>query len=159
MDSDCPSILEVGSLTVKSQISQFCNFLKFITFTHCKAPLIASLMHGHPALVWIPLKRKTVLLPESPDTSIRELSWLEITSCHSTPSMNATKQACFFFLEANSPAALWRPSVQIQPPSSQVSSIHIPLADQLLCESIPTLLSPLLNSFIFLQGRKQTSEN
>ena len=51
MDSDCPSILEVGSLTVKSQISQFCNFLKFITFTHCKAPLIASLMHGHPALV------------------------------------------------------------------------------------------------------------
>ena len=121
-------------------------------------PCIASLMHGHPALVWIPLK-KTVLLPESPDTSIRELSWLEITSCHRTPSMNATEQACFFFLEANSPAALWRPSVQIQPPSSQVSSIHIRLADQLLGESIPTLLSLLLNSFIFLQGRKQTSEN
>ena len=39
MDSDCPSILEVGSLTVQSQISQFQNFLKFVAFTHCQAPL------------------------------------------------------------------------------------------------------------------------
>lgn len=121
----------------------------------CKAPQ----MHGHPALVWIPLKRKTVLLHELPDTSIRELSWLEITSCRSTPPMNVTEQICFFFLEANSPIASWRPSVQIQPLSCYVSSTHIPLVDQLLCESIPTLLSLLLNSFIFLQEGKQTSEN
>lgn len=82
-----------------------------------RLPCVASLMHGHPALVWIPLKGETVLLPESPDTSIRELSWLEITSCRGTPSMNATEQT-HFFLEANSPAALRRPSVQIQPLSA-----------------------------------------
>ena len=141
------------------------RFLSFGIFwssslSHTVRPLcIASLMHAHPALVWIPLKRKIVLLHELPDIFIRELSWLEITSCHRTPSMNATEQACFFFLEANSPAALWRPSVQIQPLSCYVSSTHIPLIDQLLSESIPTLLSLLLNSFIFLQERKQTSEN
>lgn len=103
-------------------------------------------MGGHLAPAWIPLKIKSLLLPEPPYIPIRALRWLKMASwCRAAIcSPEYHREGLLLFQVGKIPSALWKPSVRLQPLSLTSPQ---PTSPSLTSSSARTYLSFSTHSF------------